>query len=73
MIYDKKKIVEYDDVTLAYIFNNAVQNGANSSSDAVKVLKDANVVVKEITIGVSDGKALCASCLWLNSGNTRAI
>lgn len=54
--YDTKKIVEYDDVTLAYIFNNAVQNGADSSSDAVKVLKDANVVVKEITIGVSDGK-----------------
>lgn len=54
--YDTKKIVEYDDVTLAYIFNNAVQNGADSSSDAVKVLKDANVIVKEITIGVSDGK-----------------
>lgn len=54
--YDTKKIVEYDDVTLAYIFNNAVQNDADSSSDAVKVLKDANVVVKEITIGVSDGK-----------------
>lgn len=54
--YDTKKIVEYDDVTLAYIFNNAVQNGTDSSSDAVKVLKDANVVVKEITIGVSDEK-----------------
>lgn len=54
--YDTKKVVEYDDVTLAYIFNNAVQNGADSSSDAIKVLKNANVVVKEITIGVSEEK-----------------
>lgn len=54
--YDTKKVVEYDDVTLAYIFNNAVQNGADSSSDAIKVLKDANVVVKEITIGVLEEK-----------------
>lgn len=54
--YDKQYLLTYDDVTLAYIFNNIVQNGTESSSQAVKALKDAKIVVKEMTISVDGDK-----------------
>lgn len=56
MIYDTKKIVEYDDVTIAYIFNNVVQNASESSSEAIKALRNAKIQIKELTISLDGEK-----------------
>lgn len=56
VIYDTKKIVEYDDVTIAYIFNNVVQNASESSSEAIKALRNAKIQIKELTISLDGEK-----------------
>ena len=58
VIYDTKKIVEYDDVTIAYIFNNVVQNASESSSEAIKALRNAKIQIKELTISLDGEKGL---------------
>lgn len=49
------KLVTYDDTTIAYILDNIIQHADAESSSEVKALKDANLSVKELTIGVKDG------------------
>lgn len=70
--YDVRKLVEYDDVTIAYIFNNIVKNGTESSSEAVKVLKDANISVKELTVGVSGDRGTLRIVSLIELGQYKA-
>ena len=49
------KLVTYDDTTIAYILDNIIQHADAESSSEVKALKDANLSVKELTIGLKDG------------------
>ena len=53
--YDVQRLVTYDDTTIAYILDNIVQNADASSSSEIKALKDANLSVKELTIGLDSG------------------
>ena len=50
VVYDARRLVSYDDTTIAYILNNIVQNAKDDSSAEIKALKDAKIEVKELTI-----------------------
>lgn len=50
IIYPTKQNVEYNDTTLAYIFNQMLADGAESSDDAVEFLKELNANINEVTI-----------------------
>ena len=50
VVYDVRRLVSYDDTTIAYILDNIVQHADAESSDEIKALKDANLSVKELTI-----------------------
>lgn len=70
--YDKQYLVTYEDKTIAYIFNNIIQNGTSSSSEAVKALKNAKIVVKEMTIDVKDGKGYLRVVSMIELGEYKA-
>lgn len=70
--YDKQYLVSYDDKTIAYILNNIVQNGSQSSSEAVKALKNAHIVVKEMTIDIKDGKGYLRVVSMIELGDYKA-
>ena len=52
VVYDKRTMITYDDTTLAYIFNKAIEDAEATDTDAKK-LKDYNVSVREVTIGTN--------------------
>jgi len=55
VIYTSSKQIDYKDTTIAYILNDIVKS-YSGTDEALKYLKDANIVVKEMTITVADGK-----------------
>lgn len=60
--YDKQYLISYDDKTIAFMLNNAVQSADSSKeSEAVKYLKDANITIKELTLS-KDNKSLRVVC-----------
>ncbi len=50
VIYNEAKYVTYDDTTLAYLFNQMVQDGASESDDAIKFLNEINANINEVTV-----------------------
>ncbi len=50
IIYSEEKFVTYDDTTLAYIFNQMVQDGASESDEAIKFLNEINANINEVTV-----------------------
>lgn len=50
IVYPTKKNIEYKDTTLAYIFNQMVNDGAESNEDAIKYLQDLNANIDEVSI-----------------------
>ena len=56
IIYPTKEEITYKDTTLAYIFNQMVTDGAESSEDAIKFLQDMNAEIDEVTIS-KDGES----------------
>ncbi|MBO7178472.1 MAG: hypothetical protein J6V69_05165 [Clostridia bacterium] len=50
IIYPTKQNIEYKDTTLAYIFNQMVADGAESSDEAVEFLKELNASISEVSI-----------------------
>jgi len=64
--YDKKMLKGYDDTTLAYMLNNAIQN-STGADDNVKALKDANISIKEITINKDDNSIRVVGSVNLSS------
>ncbi len=55
VVYDVRRLVSYDDTTIAYILDNIVQHASEDASDEVKALKDAHISVKELTITKESG------------------
>ena len=51
VVYDVQRLVAYDDTTIAYILDNIIQHADAESSSEVKALKDADLSVKELTVG----------------------
>ncbi len=54
IIYPTKQTIEYDDTTLAYIFNQMISDGAESSNDAIEFLQDIDASINEVTISKSE-------------------
>lgn len=48
--YDKQAVISYADTTIAYLINDAIRSAETTNADYAKVLKDANVTIKEVTI-----------------------
>ena len=57
VVYDVRRLIDYNDTTIAYILDNIVQHAGDDASAEVKALKDANISVKELTITVESGEA----------------
>lgn len=57
VIYPTKKEITYKDTTLAYIFNQMVSDGAESSDEAIKYLQELNAIIDEVTI-TKDGETV---------------
>lgn len=55
--YSTEQQITYKDTTLAYIFNQILEDGAVSNDDAVKFLKDINASISEVTISKNGGNA----------------
>lgn len=49
-VYATPKVVTYEDTTLAYIFNAAIEAGKNGQASYAKDLADSSMTVKQITI-----------------------
>ena len=54
IIYPTKQTIEYDDTTLAYIFNQMISDGAESSDDAIEFLQEIDASINEVTISKSE-------------------
>lgn len=50
IIYPTKQNIEYNDTTLAYIFNQMVADGAESSDEAVEFLQELDASIAEVSI-----------------------
>lgn len=50
IIYPTTQEITYSDTTLAYIFNQMVTDGAESSDEAIKFLQDLDAKIDEVTI-----------------------
>ncbi len=50
IIYSTTQEITYNDTTLAYIFNQMVSDGAESSDAAIKYLQDLDAKINEVTI-----------------------
>ncbi|MBQ8178421.1 MAG: hypothetical protein IJ033_04430 [Clostridia bacterium] len=50
IIYPTTQEITYSDTTLAYIFNQMVSDGAESSDEAIKFLQDLDAKINEVTI-----------------------
>lgn len=50
IIYPTTQEITYKDTTLAYIFNQMVSDGAESSDEAIKYLQDLDAKINEVTI-----------------------
>lgn len=50
IIYPTKQNIEYKDTTLAYIFNQMVADGSESSDEAVEFLQELNASISEVSI-----------------------
>ena len=57
IIYPTKQNIEYNDTTLAYIFNQMVADGAESDEEAVKFLQEIDASINEVTISKGDASA----------------
>lgn len=54
IIYPTKQTIEYDDTTLAYIFNQMISDGAESSDEAIEFLQEIDASINEVTISKSE-------------------
>ncbi|MCQ2408920.1 MAG: hypothetical protein MJ068_00085 [Clostridia bacterium] len=59
--YDKKRLIEYKDTTLAYMINNAVTN-SDSSDENVQYLKDAHMSIRELALTNNGEKKMRIVC-----------
>ncbi len=56
--YPKQRAIKYTDTSLAYIFDNIVQNAAEGDGKAVQYLKDTGMSIREFTVSVKDGAGM---------------
>ncbi len=69
VLYDVQRLIKYDDTTIAYILDNIIQHADAESSSEIKALKDANLSVKELTIGLKDGKGTLRVVSYMDLSN----
>lgn len=56
IVYPTKENITYKDTTLAFIFNQMVTDGAESSEDAIKFLQDLDAEIDEVSI-IKEGES----------------
>ena len=71
VVYDKRYLLTYQDTTIAYILDSAIHDAENPS-EAIEVLQDAHISVKEIAITKKDTNGAIRIVAEINLGDFKA-
>lgn len=68
VVYDKRYLLTYQDTTIAYMLDSAIHDAENPS-EAIEVLQDAHISVKEIAITKKDSNGAIRIVAEINLGD----
>ena len=71
VVYDKRYLLTYQDTTIAYMLDSAIHDAENPS-EAIEVLQDAHISVKEIAITKKDSNGAIRIVAEINLGDFKA-
>lgn len=71
VVYDKRYLLTYQDTTIAYMLDSAIHDAENPS-EAIAVLQDAHISVKEIAITKKDSNGAIRIVAEINLGDFKA-